>query len=24
MEKREKLLGEIFETALQNDMTYFG
>jgi len=24
MENREILLDEIFETALQNDMTYFG
>jgi len=24
MEKREKLLDEVFETALQYDMTYFG
>jgi hypothetical protein len=24
MENREMLLNEIFETALQNDMTYFG
>jgi len=24
MENREMLLDEIFETALQNDMTYFG
>jgi hypothetical protein len=24
MENREKLLGEIFELALQHDMNYFG
>ncbi len=24
MENREKLLDEVFELALQNDMTYFG
>ncbi len=24
METREKLLDEVFELALQNDMTYFG
>jgi len=24
MTKREKLLEEVFEAALQNDMTYFG
>jgi hypothetical protein len=24
MKNREKLLGEIFELALQNDMNYFG
>jgi len=24
MQNREKLLGEIFELALQNDMNYFG
>jgi len=24
MKKREMLLDEIYETAIQNDMTYFG
>jgi len=24
MQNREKLLDEVFELALQNDMTYFG